>query len=98
MCELFFRPRARSLIYQLPNPIPVRVPPDVDGLARFIIDRGPGTHLEWVVQIIGGPNAQTSWTFDNTSIRFNTSITDGWTDMRPFTQEECDRFRFLLGA
>ena len=84
-----------TTMVQLTPPIPVRVPPDVDALARFLIDRGPGHHLEWVCQIISGPNAGACWTFANPSVRFNTSLTEGWVELRPFTDEEKARFHFL---
>ena len=80
------------MIVQLDPPIPVRVPPDRDALARFLIDRGPGTHLEWVCQIPDGLNAGASFTFLNPEIRFNTSLTEGWTE---FTAEEIERWGFL---
>lgn len=80
---------------QLNPPIPVRVPPNVDALAVAVIDRGPGTHLEWVCHILEGTNARCCWTFVNKDIRFNTSITEGWSDMRPFTPEQMEQFWFL---
>jgi hypothetical protein len=77
--------------------VPVRVPPDVDAYARIVIDRGPGTHLEWVCHIPDGPNAGASFTFLNPEIRFNTSLTEGWLSVRPFTEEEMARWAFLGG-
>ena len=84
-----------QMMLQLNPPIPVRIPPDVDALARVLIDRGPGTHLEWVCQMTSGPNAGGCFTLPNPSVRFNTSISEGWDTIRPFTDEENDRWHFL---
>ena len=81
---------------QLNPPIPFRIPPDVDAYAIVMIDRGPGTHLEWVCHVPSGPNAGGLFTLTNPEVRVNTSITEGWDELRPFTAEEMERWAFLL--
>jgi len=83
------------MMLQLKPPIPFRIPPDIDAFAILVIDRGPGTHLEWVCHVPDGPNAGGLFTIPNPSVRMNTSISDGWDELRPFTDEEIARWHFL---
>lgn len=73
---------------RLDPPIPVRTPLG-DAHAFVLIDRGKGTHLEWVCALDGNGEW---WTLPNPQVRRQTSISDGWLSVSPW--REVDRQTF----
>jgi hypothetical protein len=61
------------MILQLNPPLPMMCEKG-DGLAHFIIDYGPESHLYWVIFL---DNSGECWTLDNTKVRMQQNITMG---------------------
>lgn len=59
------------MILQLDPPLPLMTPKGA-GIAHFLIDYGPESHLYWTVFIT---ETGECWTFDNTLIRAEKNIT-----------------------
>lgn len=60
------------MIFQLSPPLPLYIINKGTGLAHFLIDYGPESHLYWVVFL--DENGE-CWTVDNTQIRAQNNYT-----------------------
>ncbi len=72
----------------LPRPIWLLTPKG-EAQAWAVTDPGPGQHLLWHVFV---DKTGESWTFRNPEIRRNTSLTDGYDRVTPFSDVTLRRF------
>lgn len=77
-------------MFRLDPEIPVRTPLG-DAHAFILIDRGKGHHLEWVCAI---DKTGEWWTFENPEVRRQTSITDNWLEVSPFSKDIKEKYHW----
>lgn len=80
------------MLTQLNPPLPLKTPKG-DGLAHFVIDYGPESHLMWVV-FMDADGA--CWTVPNPEVRLSPNWTMGRRPEKPGEQPQ--RFRPTLAA
>ena len=83
------------MITQLNPPLPLKTPKG-DGLAHFVIDYGPESHLMWVV-FMDADGA--CWTVPNPEVRMSANWTMGRRSANPAAADEKpQRFRPTIAA
>lgn len=80
------------MIIQLQNPIPI-ICPKGKGLAHFLIDYGPESHIQWVCFL--DQNGE-CWTFQNPDIRAQKNITQGRDHISDIGQLEQERPHIII--
>jgi hypothetical protein len=82
------------MLTQLNPPLPLKTSKG-DGLAHFVIDYGPESHLMWVV-FMDADGA--CWTVPNPEVRMSPNWTMGRRAQKPAAEESPARFRPTIAA